>query len=159
MHERAARCLANGERLNMALANGSAPTRCSPETKAYRRFICSIMHARNSTTILIFDPFGAVSITWPSYRRNSGATSAAEPVYAQRQAHSHALGDQSGPSRRAAQLLGQAGTADRLHLAFLEDCRSGRVVGPIRLLAVTARTWNDGHYPHPQHRPNMPWCG
>ena len=104
MHDGAHGCLANGERLNMPLSQWFCAYPIFAETVAYRRYHLQ-HHARtqqdDDPDLILSAPF---PITRPSYRRNSGAISAARPAIATQGAVSQC-------ARRSVMAAGAAGYA------------------------------------------------
>src|SRR6266700_5638997 len=121
MHDGAHGCLANGEKLNMALSQWLCAYPVFAETKAYRRYHLQ-HHARtqhaDDPDLILSAPF---PITRPSYRRKFGRDISGQTGYAQRKAQFlNALGDQSWPlARRAAHFCDRLGPQIAFNLVFL----------------------------------------
>jgi fatty acid desaturase len=120
MHEGAHGCLANGEKLNMALSQWLCAYPVFAETKAYRRYHLQ-HHARtqqdDDPDLILSAPF---PITRPSYRRKFWRDISGRTGYAQRKAQFlNALGDTSWPlSRRARHFWEKLGPQLLFNLAF-----------------------------------------
>ena len=121
MHDGAHGCLANGEKLNMALSQWLCAYPVFAETKAYRRYHLQ-HHARtqqeDDPDLILSAPF---PITRPSYRRKFWRDISGQPGFAQRMAvFIIGGGDPSGPvARRAARFRDKLGPQLAFNLAFL----------------------------------------
>src|SRR5258708_31990298 len=121
MHDGAHGCLANGEKLNMALSQWLCAYPVFAETKAYRRYHLQ-HHARtqqeDDPDLILSAPF---PITRPSYRRKFWRDISGQTGYAQRKAQFlNALCDPSSPpARRAAHFRDKLGPQLVFNLAFL----------------------------------------
>jgi len=121
MHDGAHGCLANGEKLNMALSQWLCAYPIFAETVAYRRYHLQ-HHARtqqeDDPDLILSAPF---PITRPSYRRKFWRDISGQTGYAQRKAQFlNALGDASWPlARRAARFRDKLGPQLAFNLAFL----------------------------------------
>jgi fatty acid desaturase len=121
MHDGAHGCLANGEKLNMALSQWLCAYPVFAETKAYRRYHLQ-HHARtqqeDDPDLILSAPF---PITRLSYRRKFWRDISGQTGYAQRKAQFlNALGDPSWPlARRAARFRDKLGPQLAFNLAFL----------------------------------------
>src|SRR6476469_4684455 len=120
MHDGAHGCLANGEKLNMALSQWFCAYPVFAETKGYRRYHLQ-HHARtqqeDDPDLILSAPF---PITRPSYRRKFWRDISGQTGYAQRKAQFlNALGEPSWPlKRRAAHFWGKLGPQILFNLAF-----------------------------------------
>jgi fatty acid desaturase len=121
MHDGAHGCLANGEKLNMALSQWLCAYPVFAETKAYRRYHLQ-HHARtqqeDDPDLILSAPF---PITRPSYRRKFWRDISGQTGYAQRKAQFlNALGDPSWPlAQRAAHFRDRLGPQLVFNLVFL----------------------------------------
>jgi fatty acid desaturase len=121
MHDGAHGCLANGEKLNMALSQWLCAYPVFAETKAYRRYHLQ-HHARtqqeDDPDLILSAPF---PITRPSYRRKFWRDISGQTGYAQRKAQFlNALGDPSWPlAQRAAHVRDRLGPQLVFNLVFL----------------------------------------
>jgi fatty acid desaturase len=121
MHDGAHGCLANGEKLNMALSQWLCAYPVFAETKAYRRYHLQ-HHARtqqeDDPDLILSAPF---PITRPSYRRKFWRDISGQTGYAQRKAQVlNALGDPSWPlAQRAAHFRDRLGPQLVFNLVFL----------------------------------------
>jgi fatty acid desaturase len=121
MHDGAHGCLANGEKLNMALSQWLCAYPVFAETVAYRRYHLQ-HHARtqqeDDPDLILSAPF---PITRPSYRRKFWRDISGQTGYAQRKAQFlNALGDPSWPlARRAAHFRDKLGPQLLFNLLFL----------------------------------------
>ena len=121
MHDGAHGCLANGERLNMALSQWLCAYPVFAETKSYRRYHLQ-HHARtqqdDDPDLILSAPF---PITRPSYRRKFWRDISGQTGYAQRKAQFlNALGDRSMPlAQRAAHFWDRLGPQIVFNLVFL----------------------------------------
>jgi fatty acid desaturase len=121
MHDGAHGCLANGEKLNMALSQWLCAYPVFAETRAYRRYHLQ-HHARtqqdDDPDLILSAPF---PITRPSYRRKFWRDISGQTGYAQRKAQFlNALGDRSWPlSQRAAHFRERLGPQILFNLVFL----------------------------------------
>jgi fatty acid desaturase len=121
MHDGAHGCLANGDRLNMALSQWFCAYPVFAETKSYRRYHLQ-HHARtqqdDDPDLILSAPF---PITRPSYRRKFWRDISGQTGYAQRKAQFlNALGDQSWPlAQRAAHFWDRLGPQIVFNLVFL----------------------------------------
>jgi len=120
MHDGAHGCLANDEKLNMALSQWFCAYPVFAETGAYRRYHLQ-HHARtqqeDDPDLILSAPF---PITRPSYRRKFWRDISGQTGYAQRKAQFlNALGDKSWPIRqRAAHFWKKLGPQFVFNLAF-----------------------------------------
>jgi len=121
MHDGAHGCLANGEKLNMALSQWFCAYPVFAETKGYRRYHLQ-HHARtqqeDDPDLILSAPF---PITRPSYRRKFWRDISGQTGYAQRKAQFlNALGDPSWPlAQRAARFRDKLGPQLLFNLVFL----------------------------------------
>ena len=121
MHDGAHGCLANGEKLNMALSQWLCAYPVFAETEAYRRYHLQ-HHARtqqdDDPDLILSAPF---PITGPSYRRKFWRDISGQTGYAQRKAQLlNALGDRSWPlARRAAHFRDRLGRQIIFNLVLL----------------------------------------
>jgi fatty acid desaturase len=120
MHDGAHGCLANGEKLNMALSQWFCAYPVFAETQAYRRYHLQ-HHARtqqdDDPDLILSAPF---PITRPSYRRKFWRDISGQTGYAQRKAQFlNALGDKSSPlTQRAAHFRDKLGPQIGFNLVF-----------------------------------------
>ncbi len=120
MHDGAHGCLANGEKLNMALSQWLCAYPVFAETVAYRRYHLQ-HHARtqqeDDPDLILSAPF---PITRLSYRRKFWRDISGQTGYAQRKAQFlNALGDPSWPrARRAAHFWDKLGPQLAFNLIF-----------------------------------------
>ena len=120
MHDGAHGCLANGEKLNMALSQWLCAYPVFAETQAYRRYHLQ-HHARtqqdDDPDLILSAPF---PITRPSYRRKFWRDITGQTGYAQRKAQFfNALGDGSWPlAQRAGYFQEKLGPQIVFNLVF-----------------------------------------
>jgi fatty acid desaturase len=144
MHDGAHGCLANGEKLNMALSQWFCAYPVFAETKAYRRYHLQ-HHARtqqeDDPDLILSAPF---PITRPSYRRKFWRDISGQTGYAQRKAQLlNALGDPSWPlAQRAAHFWEKLGPQILFNLVFFAGLAAAGVWWAYPLLwLLPLMTW------------------